>query len=320
MIFRNLLFLGVILAFIGCKEADPVAEKIAAIELDINVSRFDREFAQARAGDLPVLKERYPFLFPAQYPDSLWIAKLQDTLQLELLGEVALVFKDFDRQEEELEGLLKHIVYYFPNTVVPEVITLTSEVDYNNRVILADSLLLIGLDNYLGEEHRFYKGIDRYIAQNLDKKYLLSDVASAFANRVVQFPEKRDFLSRMIFYGKILYLKDKWLPLATEGEKIHYTDDQIAWAAANEDQIWRYFIERELLYSTDHGLGPRFLEPAPFSKFRLELDSESPGRLGRYLGWKIVRAFMENNKVGLKNMISLPADEIFRNSKYKPNK
>ena len=215
---------------------------------------------------------------------------------------------------------MKHIKYYFPKTEIPQVITLISDVDYNNRVVLADSLLLIGLDNYLGADHRFYSGIDRYIAQDLDEKYLKSDVASAFANRIVQIPRGRTFVEAMIYYGKMLYLKDLWMPLANDSEKIHYSDAEFQWAQANEEEIWRYFVDRELLFSTDQGLWPRFLDPAPFSKFRLELDFESPGRTGRYIGWMIVRSFMENNDVSIDNMIDLSGEEIFNNAKYKPKR
>lgn len=317
---RGIVLVFAFLTILSCRISDRTEEEINKIELDLQVSRFDRDFAQASVEDLPSLKLRYPFLFPSQYPDSLWRAKMRDTIQIELFEEVDKVFEEFDGVEAELEVLLKHIVYYFPDTQMPKVITLTSEVDHANRVILADSLLLIALDNYLGMDHRFYRGIDRYMAQNLDKKYLVSDVASAFANKFVKYPATRSFLAKMIYHGKILYLKDIWMPLAPDEEKIHFTEDELAWANANEEQIWRYFIERELLFSTDQGLAPRFIDPAPFSKFRLELDSESPGRIGRYIGWKIVQAFMSNNDISLQKLISTPADEIFKQSGYKPNK
>ena len=82
-----------------------------------------------------------------------------------------------------------------------------------------------------------------------------------------------------------------------------------------------YFVEKELLYSTDSKLPSRFINPAPFSKFYLEdIDSESPGRLGRYIGWQIVRAYMEHNDVPLKDMLMTSPEEIFNNSKFKPRK
>ena len=101
---------------------------------------------------------------------------------------------------------------------------------------------------------------------------------------------------------------------------IGYTPEELDWARANEEQIWRYFIERELLYSTNRELGPRFLDPAPFSKFELELDNESPGKIGRYVGWQIVKAFMDKNKITLQEMLTLPEEELFKRSGYKPRK
>jgi gliding motility-associated lipoprotein GldB len=310
----------ILLLLSSCKEEKKVPEDIASIAVNLEVRRFDKEFASTTPENLSGIKDKYPYFFPAQYPDSIWVAKLQDTLQMELRQAVDSTFSDFKEENEALLLLFKHIKYYFPRYQVPVVITVTTDVDYENRIILADSLLLIGLDNYLGKEHRFYRGIERYIAKGLDKQYLESDIVSAFAKKVVPLPRNRAFLDQMIYYGKELYLKDILLPFQTDAQKIGYTEEELAWAGANEEQIWRYFIERELLYSTDAKLGPRFLDPAPFSKFRLELDNESPGRLGRYMGWQIVRAFMEKNDLTPQELWQLPGETIFKKSNYKPNK
>nr|WP_316932902.1 gliding motility lipoprotein GldB [Zobellia galactanivorans] len=307
-------------SFIGCKESVKLSEDVKKIKLDVQIDRFDKEFAAARPEDLPVLKKKYPYLFPKQYSDSIWIAKMQDTVQVELLDEVEKAFSDFSEEEQSLELLFKHIKYYFPQFDAPKVVTVTSDVDYSNRVILTDTLLLIGLDNYLGADHRFYVDIQKYIRADLDKRYLTVDVASAFAKKVVPAPNDRSFLAQMIYYGKELYLKDRLLPLVSEAQRINYSEEQLAWAIANEEPIWRNFIEREYLYSTDNKLGPRFLDLAPFSKFGLELDNESPGRIGRFIGWQIVRAFMDRNELSLQQMLNLPAEEIFKKSNYKPKK
>ncbi|GMN10551.1 gliding motility lipoprotein GldB [Croceitalea sp. MTPC9] len=307
--------------FLSCKEEDKTAEAIDKIQVDLDIIRFDRLFAEASANDIPELKADYPYLFPEQYADSIWIAKLTDTLQVELEDEVDKVFKDFDNESEQIESLFKHIKYYFPVFKEPKVITVISEVNYNDRTILADSLLFLGLDNYLGREHHFYAGLPNYVAKGLDKAYLGSNIASTFAKKVNRYPRNRSFLSRMVYYGKELYLIDKLLPSNEDYQIIGYTQEEMDWANANEEQIWRYFIEQELLYSTDVKLDQRFLDPAPFSKFGLELDSESPGRLGRYVGWQIVQAFAEKNpKITLQQILDLPADEIFKKSNYKPKR
>jgi len=308
--------LSISLFFLACNDTDKVAQEIDKIQLSLEVLRFDREFATATPDNIPALRKSYPYLFPA--PDSVWVAKMKDSLQIELFQEVGNTFNSFTDEEAGLMQLFKHIKYYFPEQRIPKVITVTNDVDYNNRIILADTLLFIGLDNYLGPEHRYYGGFQRYISKSLDRSYMVSDVASAFAKRVVPRPRDRTFLARMIYFGKELYLKDKLMPSAMDNDKIGYTNEELDWAMGNEEPIWRNFIEQEHLYSTDNKLNARFLDPAPFSKFGLELDNESPGRLGRYIGWQIVKAFMDNNDIGLKQMLTMPEEEIFKKSNYKP--
>ena len=67
--------------------------------------------------------------------------------------------------------------------------------------------------------------------------------------------------------------------------------------------MWRYFIENEIFYSDDPKLIPRFINPAPFSKFYLEIDNESPGRVGAWIGWQIVRSYMKNNEVSFADLL-----------------
>jgi uncharacterized protein YjaZ len=110
------------------------------------------------------------------------------------------------------------------------------------------------------------------------------------------------------------------IPFKENNEKIGYFPEQYEWAKDNEFYIWQYFVEKKLLYETDRKLLARFIIPAPFSRFNLELDSESPGRLGQYIGWQIVKSYMENNTTPLLQMLQMEATEIFNNAKFKPKK
>ena len=318
ILFTALTFVA-LMGAMGCGQKEVnVLPEIKELPIALKVSRFDLAFDRLPQTGLSALKSDYPYLFPQQYPDSVWLAKYQDTLQQQLRDEVAKVFPDFQEYQAALELFYKHVAYYFPKARIPHVITLTSDVDYENRILLSDSLLFIGLDNYLGPNHEFYGGLSNYLAQELRADYLISDVAETFATSVVPYPKERSFVSRMVYYGKILYLKDKLLPTDSDSIKIRYSAKEMEWAQANEGQIWRYFIERELLYNTDNQLDLRFLDPAPFSKFRLELDSESPGRIGRYIGWQIVRNYMSNHSDKLDQLLSLSGEQLFRLSNYKP--
>ena len=306
--------------FFSCNNESKVEKEIEKIPIDFELIRFDIEFAQATPADLPKLKTEFPEFFPEQYNDSIWVEKLTDTLQHQLENEVAKTFPKDEALSHVLVPLFQHIKYYFPKFQTPIVVTTTSDVDYRNKVILAEKMLVIGLDNYLGAEHHFYEGIDKYISKEMKPSQIGPDVAEAYARVYIKPPNKASFLGQIVYYGKELYLKDIWLPNSSDAEKIGYTEEEFQWAEENEEYMWRYFVEKELLYNTDPKLGARFVSPAPFSKFYLEIDNESPGMLGRYLGWKIVRSYMKNNEAGVQQLMVTDADEIFTNSKYKPKK
>jgi uncharacterized protein YjaZ len=52
----------------------------------------------------------------------------------------------------------------------------------------------------------------------------------------------------------------------------------------------------------------------------LEIDNETPGRVGTWVGWQIVRSFMNNNDVTLQQALQMDTMELFQKSKYKPKK
>lgn len=304
----------------SCDSKSKLEKTIGSIPVDLNIVRFDTIFAHAEISGLPQLKKEFPFFFPESYADSIWEMKLGDTLQAQLEEEVMKVFPNNDKLEVPLVSLFQHIQYYVPKIQVPRVYTTTSDVDYRNSVFANDTLLILALDNYLGSDHFFYEGISKYISKEMKPSQLMPNVASVYARHLIVPSTERTFLAQMIYYGKELYLKDLWLPEVSDSEKIGYTEAEIAWAEANETEIWRYFVENELLFSTDPKLSQRFILPAPFSKFNLEIDNESPGMIGKWVGWQIVRSYMKERPVSINQLLQKQPSDIFQNSKYKPKK
>lgn len=315
--FLLILFCSLI---ISCKNDNPNAVDVSNITVDISIDRLDIDFYTTTPKTLPQTKEKYPLLFPKATPDSIWLARIQNKDERELFNETQKVFKTLDNEEIQLRSLFKHVTYYNPKFKVPKVITLLTNIDYDNRVIYADSLMLISLDAYLGAKHPFYNDYPKYIRQNNHKKHLIVDVANSIIEKQFQPTTNRTFLGKIIHEGKKLYLADLYLPKVANYEKIGYTQEKMNWAIHNEQEIWKYFIEQKLLYSTDTKLNGRFIDIAPFSKFYLAHDNDSPGRLGVWIGWQIVRAYMQNNDVSLQELLKLDAEHIFKNSKYKPKK
>jgi len=319
---KKIIFLVCIISIaISCKKDSELQKKIAKINTDITVERFDELFAETTLEGLPKLKQTYPFMFSDKYPDSFWMDKKTDTLQIQLFEEVNKTFQNFDSTEAEIESLFNHLKYYFPEFNSPRIITVTNDVDYRNKVIVTDTITVIALDTYLGSGHEFYGAIPKYLRVNLKKEQLVVDIATEYAKKYIYQSQKRTLLDEMIYFGKQLYFTDVVIPFKTEADRIGYSQEQLNWAIANESYIWRFFVERELLFSTDSKLPGRFINPAPFTKFYLEeIDADSPGRLGQFIGWQIVRTYMKQNDVSLKDMLIKSTEDIFNNTKFKPRK
>lgn len=305
--------------FWSCDKKTAVEKAVEEIPLDIKVERFDQAFFESKPQDLQKIKKAYPIFFPTGVPDSVWINKIQNPLWRELYEEVRKKYSDIEPVRSELVTLFKHIKHYFPKTKTPKAITVIADMDYNSKAIYADSLVVISLELYLGKEHKFYE-FPKYIKQNFEQRQIMPDIVSSFATSKIPFEKENTLLSQMVYYGKQLYLKDLLLPAYTDDEKMGYTPQEIKWCQENEAYIWRYFLENEMVYSDESKLNSRFIAPAPFSKFYLEIDNESPGRVGAWVGWQIVRSFAENNNLPLTDLLKLNAKKLFEKSKYKPKK
>ncbi len=315
-----LLFSNLLLILHSCKKAPQIPIEISTINAEITIDRFDQAFSNLNNKSLDSLQGKYPFLFPIKYSQEFWVHKSKDTLQQELKKETLKTFPNINILEQELELFYKHLLFYYPTIKIPKVISIISEVDYENRIILTKELLLISLDSYLGKNHHFYEDISKYIVEDFEKEQITIDIAQEYAKKIFTRTDKRDFISQMILYGKRQYLLRKLLPLKTLPEIFSYTPDELRWNEANETEIWRYFIEKELLYKTDRNLLPRFLYPAPFSKFYMAYDTDSPDRVGQYIGYRIVDSFMKNNNVSLQELSTIDSETIFTKSRYKPKK
>ena len=305
--------------FWSCDKKTAVEKAVEEIPLDIKVERFDQVFFESKPQELQKIKNEFPIFFPKEVPDSVWTNKIQNPLWRELYSEVQKKYSDIEPVRSELVTLFKHIKHYFPKTKTPKAVTVIAEMDYNTKAIYADSLVILSLELYLGKAHRFYE-FPKYIKQNFEPRQMMPDLVSSFATTKINFGKDKTLLSQMVYYGKQLYLKDLLLPAYSDAEKMGYAPKEITWCEENETYIWRYFLENEMLYSDESKLTSRFIAPAPFSKFYLEIDNESPGQVGAWIGWQIVRSYAENNDVPLAKLLDMNAKELFEKSKYKPKK
>lgn len=316
---KILSFLLLLLVVFSCKKENKLEVDVSDINVDLKLARFDIDFYNTTLETLSKTKEIYPMFFPHDI-DSVWINKIQNKDEQELFAETQKVYTNLFFLKRQLEELFQHVKFYDKNFKEPIVITMLTNVDYENRVLFDSGLLLISLDCYLGANHEFYVDFPEYIKQNNRKEHIIVDVANAIINKQMLPNNERSFINKMIYEGKKMYLLDAYLPQVSDREKIGYSEVKFNWAKESEEEIWKYFIEKELLYDTNSKLNKRFLDVAPFSKFYLGEDNLSPGQIGVWIGWQIVRSYMENNDVSLPELLQTEEDIIFKKSKYKPKR
>ena len=290
-------------------------------KVEVKIERFEDIFFKSNANNLYNVKENFSFLFPPQYEDQIWIDRLKDTIQNQLYNEVNLSFGDFSDQQSLIESFYSNYLGYDSEYKIPRLITLTTDVDYRKKIILTDSLLLIGLDNYLGEDHVFYSSFPTYLTNTFNKENIIIDIAKEYATAVIANTRSDNytFIEKIINHGKMLYFASLMLPEKEESKIIGYTNADFAWALKNEKDIWSNFIENDYLFSSDNNLDSRFINLAPFSKFYLSIDNDSPSMIGKFIGWKIVKSFMKVSSSNLNELIQYDPMYIYNNSKYKPS-
>ena len=195
-----------------------------------------------------------------------------------------------------------------------------NEVLIDKKAFYTNDLILISLDTYLGKNHKFYEPFAEYQKANLEPHQILPDLVTNFAFRKIVPSQDKSLISEMIYFGKLHYLKDLLLPEVPNYQKIGYTEMQEKFCIENEAQMWSYLVNEKLLYDNNIKNYQRFIEDGPFTKFYLDIDRESPGRTGQWLGWQIVKSYMENNDVSLDQLLKTEPSIIFKNSGYKPKK
>jgi|LGOV01.1.fsa_nt_gb gliding motility-associated lipoprotein GldB len=318
---RTILFASILtLTLLSCTDNNRV--DVTSIDINTKLVRFDSLFFSADANSLINLKIEYPLMFPEEYPDSVWLNKISDKHEQEVYQKSVKVFGDFHYQYDEVVDVFKHLKYYFPKFISPEVFTILSDFDYQYPVLYSGKRLFISLDMYLGVDEVEYNQFPNYFTKNMHAERIKVDVADAILRTIVSNdPYDKTLLAQMIYNGKLLYLSQILIPNADESLIIGYSKDESKWCKKNETDIWTYIVKNKYLYNTDPRLTQRFIDVAPFTKFFLDLDRDSPGRVGIWLGRQIVNSYMENNDISIEELVkNNDAKDIFIKSKYKPKK
>lgn len=308
----------------------PSQPDVKVFENKIVIKRYEKAlFAldkkHLRMG-MATLYPEYAFFLGNQWQDTMNILRIYNFLGdpniKELYDLTIKKYPDVSFLEEDLTVAFDRYRQAYPEKPVPKVFTYVSGLDIENPVYFYDTAMAIGLDIFLGSDVPAYPkaGIPRYKIERFTPDHILPQCMLAVSDNIVKVDEKRNsLLDQMVTAGKALYFLDVTLPDVKDEYKIGYSAVQLAWSHDNESKIWAFIIEDQLLFSSDQQGISKMMTDAPFTS---GFASESPGRLGAYMGWKIVRAYMkEADDITLKQLMEdTDAQHILKISQFKPGK
>ncbi|MBO4370407.1 MAG: hypothetical protein J5808_03475 [Paludibacteraceae bacterium] len=247
---------------------------------------------------------------------------LADTSVQSLVADIRKVYTD-EKSETiaaELTTAMRYYKHYFPQGQVPRLQFHFS--GYNQCIVTDDSLLSASVDNYLGSDYPDYQYIayqyelpdmtPERLPVDMMTGWLLSDMSSfGFAE------PNGNLLENMVFYGKLMYLLKVCFPERNEYEILGYTSEEYAWCKRHEAHVWGFVAERNELFSDDRMVLAHYMHPGPFTPGLVE---ESPGRIGYYIGLRIVESFVNRNKdLRLPEIVFYSdAQQLLQESHYKP--
>lgn len=178
--------------------------------------------------------------------------------------------------------------------------------------------------NYLGKNFSLYPPLYEgytYMLEWNQIEYIPRNIMLVEYNLLKDNYHSGDEYSEVIYHmiekGKELYYLDQVCPDLDNAIKIGYTTAQYKWCEDNEFEIWAYLKENKKLYSTETMDVKRLTEAGPTTP---GMPSESPGMVGAWIGWQIVKTYQNKTNASLKDILKTSPKTILKEANYKPSK
>ncbi len=308
-----LQFLLIIFIFaVSCKR-NHYKINTSDVKVGINIKRLEIDLFTLNPTEIkekiPALQEKYDgflrffgYVINIGEPnDSIWIDGLvkfcTDKLNNELYANTLQVYPDIKNLEKELTRAFRHYRYYFPLKKIPGIFTCIT--GFNNSIITGDSVLGIGLDKYLGSDSKYYPQLQiyKYQAAKMNSFNIVPDCMYAWASSEWNYKEMGyatdNVLTEMLHEGKLFYFVKSMLPELDDNLVFGFGTGQMKFCTKNENQMWQYLVEHNLLFSSEQLTKRKLTGDGPFTSY---FTKESPGRAAVWMGFRIIESYMMNNK------------------------
>jgi len=328
---KGLYLIAILLLITACHNNDKprFVTTVSKVEIPtIKIKRYDHALfalplTQFR-DNLKRIAPAYPLFLNINLNDPSIVSDLQkfaaDPANRSLGKEVQKQYSDLTFLETGLTDAFTRCASFFKGYHVPYIYTFVSGIDYQFPIRYDGDNMAIGIDLFLGENYTPYKRIQipNYMTRRMTREKILPTCMAEVAKFLLSSQKPGNtLLDRMIMEGKILLLQDATLPDIADNIKIGYTPEQLKWCNEYAGDVWKFLIERQLLYSTNPEETQKFMQDGPFT---LSFGKDSPSRIGVWMGWQIVRKYMQENKSTTLEQLfkNMDSQSILEKSGYKP--
>jgi hypothetical protein len=273
---------------------------------------------------LEKLQKEYPYFLAGNLDNEANIKQLYDfvadTQIYKVYQKTIKVFPDLSGLEKKLRTEFSYIQYYFPKYRLPQVYSYVSDLYYEQPVMKKDSVLVIALDDYLGENFLPYRqlNIPLYHRRLMKRPYIPVDVAKAIYAVDFRVPfHPNTLLDHMMEAGKVLYFLDAVLPETADSLKIGFTESQWQWMSKHKKDVWSVMINNNMLFSGNYMVINKMMQPGPFTD---GFSRQSPSAMGAWFGWQMVRRYMKRHpETTMQQLFKMKDSQtLLQQSGYKP--
>jgi hypothetical protein len=234
-----------------------------------------------------------------------------------LLSETHRVFGNGEELKAQFADAFKNLKYYYPDFTPPTIQTVVSGLETD--VMVTDSLVIIGLDYFLGDGAKYRPNMYEYMQKRYNKDFVVPSVMLLYgiSNRFNRTNmEDKTVLADMVAYGKAYTFTKYMMPCAPDSVLIGYTKREIEGAVYNEATIWKRMVEDQILFGTSHMIKQKYISERPKT---VEISGQCPGRIGMWVGWRMVSQYLKETNTKLPDLMrEADAQRIFKLSKYRP--
>lgn len=161
-------------------------------------------------------------------------------------------------------------------------------------VIFCDSVMLIGLNHYLGESYPGYDAMESYRRKAKEPVFLPYDLAEALVATAMpyQASENAATINRLVYEGALTEAKMRLVENADPALALGYSPEEYATLLENEKWIWDKMISSGIVFDHDPSAASRLVAPAPYCSL---ISTSCPGRAGRFIGYRIIRSYLDRH-------------------------